>query len=152
MIFTFYSFKGGVGRSMALAAVAYEFAKRGLRVLTINFDLEAPGLERYFFESDRATQVRQHPGLIDLLNTYKRALTSEAEFREAQFKKWWMFVEEAIPHAIGGDGATSGGSVDIVTAGQREPEARLREYASAVRSFDWLDFFHNWRARSFSTG
>jgi MinD-like ATPase involved in chromosome partitioning or flagellar assembly len=149
MIFTFYSFKGGVGRSMAMAAVAYELAKRGLRVLAIDFDLEAPGLERYFFESGRALQVRQHPGLIDLLNAYKRALTSEAEFREARFKKWWTFVEEAIPHAIGGDGGTRSGSVDIMIAGQREPEVRLQEYASAVRSFDWFDFFHNWKGEQF---
>ena len=30
MIFTFYSFKGGVGRSMALANVADVLARRGL--------------------------------------------------------------------------------------------------------------------------
>ena len=31
--FTFYSFKGGVGRSMAMANVADILARRGLRVL-----------------------------------------------------------------------------------------------------------------------
>lgn len=44
--FTFYSFKGGVGRSMAMANVADILARRGLRVLAIDFDLEAPGLDR----------------------------------------------------------------------------------------------------------
>ena len=47
-IVTFYSYKGGVGRSMALANVAVLLAKKGLRVLAVDWDLEAPGLERYF--------------------------------------------------------------------------------------------------------
>src|SRR5437868_14139099 len=44
-IVTFYSFKGGVGRSMALANVAVELAQTGRRVLVVDFDLEAPGLD-----------------------------------------------------------------------------------------------------------
>jgi MinD-like ATPase involved in chromosome partitioning or flagellar assembly len=47
MIYTFYSFKGSVGRSMALANIAELFYRRGLKVLMVDFDLEAPGLERY---------------------------------------------------------------------------------------------------------
>ena len=48
MIATFYSFKGGVGRSMALANVASLLCERGLRTVMLDFDLEAPGLERFF--------------------------------------------------------------------------------------------------------
>jgi cellulose biosynthesis protein BcsQ len=44
VICTFYSYKGGVGRSMALANAAHILAQFGLRVLMIDFDLEAPGL------------------------------------------------------------------------------------------------------------
>ncbi len=40
---TFYSFKGGVGRSMALINTAGILAGRGFRVLVIDLDLEAPG-------------------------------------------------------------------------------------------------------------
>jgi cellulose biosynthesis protein BcsQ len=47
-IVTLYSYKGGVGRSMALANVAFELAKKGMRILIVDWDLEAPGLERYF--------------------------------------------------------------------------------------------------------
>ena len=43
-VVTFYSFKGGVGRSTALAFVANILATRGHRVVMIDFDLEAPGL------------------------------------------------------------------------------------------------------------
>ena len=42
--FVFASFKGGVGRSTALAVTAADLAARGLRVLAIDLDLEAPGL------------------------------------------------------------------------------------------------------------
>jgi len=41
---TFYSFRGGVGRTMALANVAAYLARSGLNVLLVDFDLEAPGL------------------------------------------------------------------------------------------------------------
>lgn len=37
MIYTFYSYKGGVGRSMALAAVARVLAGRGAKVLVVDF-------------------------------------------------------------------------------------------------------------------
>jgi Tfp pilus assembly protein PilF/cellulose biosynthesis protein BcsQ len=43
-IFTFYSFKGGVGRSMAVINVAALLAREGRRVLIIDLDLEAPGI------------------------------------------------------------------------------------------------------------
>ena len=47
-IVTFYSYKGGVGRSLAVANVAAQLAQEGHKVLVIDWDLEAPGLEEYF--------------------------------------------------------------------------------------------------------
>lgn len=41
---TFYSYKGGVGRTMALANMAVALARDGRRVLVWELDLEAPGL------------------------------------------------------------------------------------------------------------
>jgi MinD-like ATPase involved in chromosome partitioning or flagellar assembly len=56
-IITFYSYKGGTGRSMALANVAHILAWRiaapGKRVLAIDWDLEAPGLHKYFVDQLR---------------------------------------------------------------------------------------------------
>lgn len=43
-VVAFYGFKGGAGRTMALAHVAMLLAERGLRVGALDFDLEAPGL------------------------------------------------------------------------------------------------------------
>ena len=40
MIFTFYSYKGGAGRSMALANVAQWFYQQGLRVVIIDWNME----------------------------------------------------------------------------------------------------------------
>ncbi|MDR1962159.1 MAG: ParA family protein [Planctomycetaceae bacterium] len=40
----FYSFKGGVGRSTTVAAIAFLLAQSGKKVLVFDFDLESPGL------------------------------------------------------------------------------------------------------------
>jgi hypothetical protein len=40
----FYSFKGGVGRSTALASFAIQRARAGERVAVVDFDLDAPGI------------------------------------------------------------------------------------------------------------
>lgn len=47
-ITTFYSFKGGVGRTFILANIATLLAKWGYRVLCVDWDIEAPGLDFYF--------------------------------------------------------------------------------------------------------
>ncbi len=52
-IFTFYSYKGGTGRSMALANVGCLLARRGgnqtqNRVLLVDWDLEAPDFIAFF--------------------------------------------------------------------------------------------------------
>ena len=44
IVTTFYSLKGGCGRSLALANASYELAKRGRNVMAVDLDLEAPGL------------------------------------------------------------------------------------------------------------
>ena len=65
-ICTFYSFKGGVGRSMALVNVAVDLAQRGRRVLAVDFDLEAPGLDTFpVLSPDKPT-----PGLVEYVARY----------------------------------------------------------------------------------
>lgn len=43
-IITFYSYKGGVGRTTALALTALSLVREGKKVIVVDFDLEAPGL------------------------------------------------------------------------------------------------------------
>lgn len=63
---TFYSFKGGVGRTMALVNAAVELANTGRRVLVVDFDLEAPGLDTFKILHSE-TQV---PGIVDFVSEY----------------------------------------------------------------------------------
>lgn len=66
-VVTFYSYKGGVGRTMALANVATELARTGKRVLVVDFDLEAPSLPNYGFLGSGATQR----GIVDYIASYR---------------------------------------------------------------------------------
>jgi len=141
--YTFYSFKGGVGRSMALANVADLLARRGLRVLAIDFDLEAPGLERYF-QVDK-TAALANLGLIDLLQSFKKSLSGAGSLNEqAEFRQLDRFIFPVYPQTLPG-----GGALHLMTAGQREPAAQYRQYALSVRTFDWQDFYYNWQGEAF---
>jgi cellulose biosynthesis protein BcsQ len=64
VVATFYSLRGGVGRSTALSHTARILAEQGLRVLCIDMDLEAPGLTSLFGVEDRTVDGR---GVVPLL-------------------------------------------------------------------------------------
>jgi hypothetical protein len=61
--FVFASLKGGVGRSTALSVAAADIASRGLRVLAIDLDMEAPGLGSMLLKQAELPEF----GLIDAL-------------------------------------------------------------------------------------
>jgi hypothetical protein len=62
-ILSFYSFKGGVGRTTALAALAIQLARAGKRVCIVDLDLEAPGIGTLL---SSATGQAQY-GVVDYL-------------------------------------------------------------------------------------
>jgi MinD-like ATPase involved in chromosome partitioning or flagellar assembly len=64
VVATFYSLRGGVGRSTILAQSARVLAGQGLNVLCIDMDLEAPGLAPLFDVEDQVTNGR---GVVPLL-------------------------------------------------------------------------------------
>jgi cellulose biosynthesis protein BcsQ len=66
-IITFYSYKGGVGRTMCLANTAVLLAEWGYSVLIVDWDLEAPGLEYYFKNYIEIEKLKKLPGIINLL-------------------------------------------------------------------------------------
>jgi len=87
-VITFYSFKGGTGRSMALANVACllgeQRAKRG--VLIIDWDLEAPGIDRYFADyfhqecgqgDSSWSRYLEKPGLLDYFESVRNLVGAE---------------------------------------------------------------------------
>lgn len=49
----FFSIKGGVGRSTAMAATAWSLAQSGRRVLVLDLDLESPGLSTSLLPKER---------------------------------------------------------------------------------------------------
>ena len=61
-IISFFSFKGGVGRTSSLVATALTLARNGHRVAIVDLDLEAPGLATIFSPDDSSNL-----GVIDYL-------------------------------------------------------------------------------------
>ena len=64
-IITFYSYKGGMGRTTDLVAVALELIHQHKNVLMIDTDLEAPGLSTFFFPASDREQIQK--GTVDYL-------------------------------------------------------------------------------------
>ena len=64
-VVTFYSYKGGVGRTTSLALTATYLARKGMNVFVMDFDFEAPGLINFF----RSSQVDAYKsGIVEYLN------------------------------------------------------------------------------------
>src|SRR5215470_15379282 len=79
-IITFYSYKGGTGRTMALANVAWILAANGYRVLAADWDLESPGLHRFLYPFLEHV-VRDAEGIIDFIRKYQW-LAAEAKDKD----------------------------------------------------------------------
>jgi WD40 repeat protein len=147
MVVTFYSFKGGVGRSMALANIAEILASFGYHVIACDWDLEAPGLERLFSETlAQSDDLAARPGLMDLLRTYKEtlagALTAPPD-RRTHLQVGDVWLMRPSHYAMEVSTAQRGGSVRLLSAGAR-PAQNYGRYADEVRGFDWKDFYEEW--------
>ncbi|HLK36142.1 MAG TPA: AAA family ATPase [Polyangiaceae bacterium] len=80
-VISFYSYKGGVGRSMAVANVAVLLAQAGKRLLVLDLDFEAPGLHRYF---STGTRWAHRPGMIELMHRFRERLDGSLEMEAAE--------------------------------------------------------------------
>ncbi|MDC8760770.1 tetratricopeptide repeat protein [Janthinobacterium fluminis] len=70
-VVTFYSYKGGTGRTMALSNIAVLLARRQnatVPVLMIDWDMEAPGLHHYFGQHDEG------PGVLEFFEACRAQL------------------------------------------------------------------------------
>jgi MinD-like ATPase involved in chromosome partitioning or flagellar assembly len=117
-VVTFYSFKGGVGRSMALVNVAADLAARGKRVLIVDFDVEAPGLDTF----DLTRRDEQSCGLVDFICDYRST---------AQVPDVTKYVYRT-PTDFGS------GELWVMPAGFQNAE-----YDQKFRSIDWEDLYAN---------
>ncbi len=67
---TFYSYKGGVGRSLALANIATYLYSLGFKVCLLDFDLEAPGLPFKFPPEIKISMEDIEAGLVDYIHFF----------------------------------------------------------------------------------
>ena len=125
LVITFYSYKGGVGRSMTMANIAVVLAQWGFKTLIIDWDLEAPGLENFYRNQINTASVVEKKGLIDLLNlkgNNPATVVSEIEW------------DEYVSHIDIGKNII----LDIITAGKRDDD-----YIKKVKQLDYTDFYQN---------
>ncbi|WP_130472637.1 KGGVGR-motif variant AAA ATPase, partial [Candidatus Magnetaquicoccus inordinatus] len=70
-IFTFYSFKGGVGRSSLMFHLGDYWASKGYVVALLDMDLHAPGISLHpWLEKPRKNNEYHKLGISDLLTTF----------------------------------------------------------------------------------
>lgn len=117
---TFYSFKGGVGRSLALANVGLGLAQTGLRVLIVDFDLESPGIDTF----DLLHPKEEGPGIIEYVYQY----ISSGKAPD---------VKDYIYEAYGlGKG---GGRVWVMPAGRKG-----KEYSAKLGQINWQSVYEDY--------
>jgi cellulose biosynthesis protein BcsQ len=119
-VVTFYSFKGGVGRTMSLVNVGVELARKGRNVLLVDFDLEAPGIPTF----DLFASLTDTPGIVDYVSEY--LLTSRAPE-----------VNRFITPCTKWE-APGGGGLWLMSAGRQDAS-----YAAHFHAIDWQDLYAN---------
>jgi cellulose biosynthesis protein BcsQ len=131
-IITFYSYKGGTGRSFLLANIAFLLACQGNKVCVVDFDLEAPGLHRYFGPFLEDGELEFTDGLLDWLwSTADSQMVSEKMSNEAGH-----LTEYAVSLARPGWTFPRNGQLDFIPAGRQDGE-----YSKRMTSFDWAAFY-----------
>lgn len=149
-VLTFYSFKGGVGRTMAVANVAYLAAFNGLRVLLMDWDLEAPGLPYYFrglLEPKHALELRDAPGVLNFLWEWSTEISSASDTEAARnvvasFEAGEPFARCVRP-ILADHLVSSGGVLHLITAGARQVDTpETVPYEDALAAFSWNNFFN----------
>jgi len=117
----FYSYKGGVGRTLAMANCARALAARGKKVVLLDFDLEAPGL--------------LHFGVFQPKNGEKRP-AGFAEYLETCLQDGLPDKLDDYIHECKGLG-TDEGKTWLMPAGRHgEPG-----YRAFLNKMNWSDFY-----------
>jgi len=124
-ILSFFSFKGGVGRTTALVSLAIQLARSGKKVAAIDLDLEAPGLSSILTGADgRSTDY----GVVDYL--LERALLEPRDMDLADY--YYLVDDPVIVH--------NGPPIIVIPAGRLDENyleklARL-DYEALYQQFD----------------
>ena len=128
MIVTFYSFKGGVGRSFSLVESAVQLASRGASVAVWDLDLEAPGLQKIPFLA-RQLEPKFESGTLDLLWAFHKSdlknLPTDGEIDQA-----------LVPFTLPDEARKAGGRLDFLLPGKLGSE-----YGKTFTRIDWQHLF-----------
>lgn len=137
-IVTFYSYKGGTGRTMALANVAWILAANGYRVLVADWDLESPGLHRFFRPFLDEAEVKGASGIIDMIRQYEQSAANA--FDDAEAIRLIGAYAKVQPHALPviWDHFPPGGSLEFLSAGRQN-----LDYSAALSGLDWDGFYEH---------
>lgn len=129
---SFYSHKGGVGRSMSLSNIAYLLSKEGNKVCIIDFDLEAPGQHK----NDLFLHNKIKKGLLDLIFEYQRYYCDE---NEESFN--WNFNDFSVKSSIfdSQKNQEKNGDLYLLPAGNMNDET----YSSELAKLDWNNFYQS---------
>jgi cellulose biosynthesis protein BcsQ len=140
-IVAFYSFKGGTGRTMALANVGCTLAQNpnlGRPVLLIDWDLEAPGLHLFFrkrvsnaFSGDDS-RLNQAPGLIDLFIELRSQIAGDGAPQDSDAARALLNSFPLSDYII----KTDVPRLHLLKAGRFD-----HGYAANVSSFQWPELY-----------
>src|SRR5271170_5698666 len=140
LIVTFYSWKGGVGRTMALANTAVQLARKGNRVLIVDWDLEAPGLSKYF-EGKESQQTGKVSTAKAIDSRGLLGLLWDAHSRRGRGTLDWKEMRQAV--SIPPDNPSyrnptppTPGRLDLLPSGYG-----VDDYAKLLSEFSWTTFF-----------
>jgi tetratricopeptide (TPR) repeat protein/CO dehydrogenase nickel-insertion accessory protein CooC1 len=140
-VVTFYSYKGGTGRTMAVANVGWILAAAGKRVLVADWDLESPGLHRFFTPFMNVKAVASMGGVIDLIREFEEEVKHPAERPEG----WVNQLARVEDYAFSLDWTfPDGGSLDFLSAGRQNDT-----YAQSLCGLDWDNFYERLHGQQF---
>jgi MinD-like ATPase involved in chromosome partitioning or flagellar assembly len=119
---TFYSYKGGVGRSLALVNIATRLVEFGKKVCVIDFDLEAPGLHLKF-PLLKSTYRKSQLGIVDYVY---------------EFSNNGIFNYNIKNYSIDVTISKNGKPLSLITAGNTDSA----DYWKKLSSINWYDLIY----------
>ena len=125
-VVTFYSYKGGVGRTLALLNVAYELADSSQNVLVVDFDLEAPAIysnrwkKQLSGELSTATDSGDHQGIVEYVGYYLQTM---------RVPKAEDYITDATPEGCRGN-------IHLMSSGVLDDS-----YSTRLNKIDWNDLY-----------
>lgn len=115
-VVTFYSYKGGTGRTLALANIGALLCRWGYKVLCIDWDLEAPGLHLYY---DSWITTKRRSGLTELIHSHIEG--TRVNWKD--FLTRVQFPDTKLP-------------LQLLTAGRQD-----QTYVQRMQALDWTELY-----------